>query len=294
MPEFETGPHDLPWSKNAYLLLNPINVPDLTRRMAEWELSGVRTMLFLQTRLRERLDASPALIQLEGPDDPMFVRFLAHAHEEWGLLLFSPADRKTLIDHLRWLMFVEMPTGQTCYMNLSDTSLANALFGMHPAHFDNRLFGPIDRVYAPDRMTEQWGCHPRIGESAPHDPGVPYRLSAEQIEAFGDVMFRLTVVNLDQHLRLFFPDYLPGVSLKTRYEQVHRLASTAYEQGFKSEADIFHYANVVLFLADQSEDTHPPIRALLHDTSELTPSQRIEQAHWLVVLHARQQEGASH
>ncbi|MEE4819910.1 DUF4123 domain-containing protein [Pseudomonas alliivorans] len=293
MPEFETGPHDLPWSKNAYLLLNPINVPDLTRRMAEWELSGVRTMLFLQTRLRERLDASPALIQLEGPDDPMFVRFLAHAYEEWGLLLFSPADRKTLIDHLRWLMFVEMPTGQTCYMNLSDTSLANALFGMHPAHFDNRLFGPIDHVYAPDRMTEQWGCHPRIGESAPHDPGVPYRLSAEQIEAFGDVMFRLTVVNLDQHLRLFFPDYLPGVSLKTRYEQVHRLASTAYEQGFKSEADIFHYANVVLFLADQSEDTHPPIRALLHDTSELTPSQRIEQAHWLVVLHARQQEGAS-
>ncbi|MEE4674001.1 DUF4123 domain-containing protein [Pseudomonas alliivorans] len=293
MPEFETGPHDLPWSKNAYLLLNPINVPDLTRRMAEWELSGVRTMLFLQTRLRERLDASPALIQLEGPDDPMFVRFLAHAHEEWGLLLFSPADRKTLIDHLRWLMFVEMPTGQTCYMNLSDTSLANALFGMHPAHFDNRLFGPIDHVYAPDRMTEQWGCHPRIGESAPHDPGVPYRLSAEQIEAFGDVMFRLTVVNLDQHLRLFFPDYLPGVSLKTRYEQVHRLASTAYEQGFKSEADIFHYANVVLFLADQPEDSHPPIRALLRDTSELPPSQRIEQAHWLVVLHARQQEGAS-
>ncbi|MEE5052534.1 DUF4123 domain-containing protein [Pseudomonas alliivorans] len=293
MPEFETGPHDLPWSKNAYLLLNSINVPDLTRRMAEWELSGVRTMLFLQTRLRERLDASPALIQLEGPDDPMFVRFLAHAHEEWGLLLFSPADRKTLIDHLRWLMFVEMPTGQTCYMNLSDTSLANALFGMHPAHFDNRLFGPIDHVYAPDRMTEQWGCHPRIGESAPHDPGVPYRLSAEQIEAFGDVMFRLTVVNLDQHLRLFFPDYLPGVSLKTRYEQVHRLASTAYEQGFKSEADIFHYANVVLFLADQPEDSHPPIRALLRDTSELPPSQRIEQAHWLVVLHARQQEGAS-
>ncbi|MEE4706401.1 DUF4123 domain-containing protein [Pseudomonas alliivorans] len=293
MPEFETGPHDLPWSKNAYLLLNPINVPDLTRRMAEWELSGVRTMLFLQTRLRERLDASPALIQLEGPDDPMFVRFLAHAHEEWGLLLFSPADRKTLIDHLRWLMFVEMPTGQTCYMNLSDTSLANALFGMHPAHFDNRLFGPIDHVYAPDRMTEQWGCHPRIGESAPRDPGVPYRLSAEQIEAFGDVMFRLTVVNLDQHLRLFFPDYLPDVSLKTRYEQVHRLASTAYEQGFKSEADIFHYANVVLFLADQPEDSQPPIRALLRDTSELTPSQRIERAHWLVVLHARQQEGAS-
>ncbi|MCD5984541.1 DUF4123 domain-containing protein [Pseudomonas sp. CDFA 610] len=293
MPEFETGPHGLPWSKKAYLLLNPINVPDLTRRMAEWELSGVRTMLFLQTRLRERLDASPALIQLEGPHDPMFVRFLAHAHEEWGLLLFSPADRKTLIGHLRWLMFVEMPTGQTCYMNLSDTSLANALFGMHPAHFDNRLFGPIDHVYAPDRMTEQWGCHPRIGESAPHDPGVPYRLSAEQIEAFGDVMFRLTVVNLDQHLRLFFPDYLPDVSLKTRYEQVHRLASTAYEQGFKSEADIFHYANVVFFLAGQPEDSHPPIRALLRDTSELTPSQRIEQAHWLVVLHARQQEGAS-
>ncbi|WP_122605976.1 DUF4123 domain-containing protein [Pseudomonas viridiflava] len=293
MPEFETGHHDLPWSKNAYLLLNPMSVPNLNRRIAEWELSGVRTMLFSQTRLSESLNVSPALIQLEDPYDPMLARFLDHAREEWGLLLFSPADRKTLIDHLRWLMFVEMPTGQTCYMNLSDTSLANALFGMHPGHFDNRLFGPIDHVYAPDRMTEQWGSHGRIGESMPHDPKIPYRLSAEQIDALGDVMFRLTVVNLDQHLRRFFPVYLPDVSLKTRYEQVHRLASTAYEQGFKSEADIFHYANVVLFLADQPEDAHPEIRALLRDTSELTPSQRIERAHWLVVLDARQQEGAS-
>ncbi len=293
MPEFETGPLDLPWSKNVYLLLNAANVPDLKRKIFEWEVSQACTMLFLQTRFSELLERSPALIQIQGPHEPMLARFLAHAREEWGLLLFSPADRKTLVRHLRWLMFVEKPTGQTCYLNLSDASVANALFSLHPAHIDNRIFGPIDQVYAADKMTEQWRSHTRIGEAAPVDVNAVYRLNTEQVEALGDAVFRLTVTHLDQHLRRFFPDYLADAPLRIRYQQVHALASSAYEKGFKSEVDTFHYANVMCFLATEPHDAHPDIRELLLDTSELTPSQRIEKANWLVVLHARQQEGTA-
>ncbi|CAM3524819.1 hypothetical protein BZK31_28085 [Pseudomonas floridensis] len=292
MPEFETGPHDLPWSKNAYLLLNAVNVPDLRKKIFDWQVDEACAMLFLQTRFRELLDHSPVLIRIDGPHDPMFARFLTHTREEWGLLLFSDAGLPALARHLRWLVFVDQPVGKACHLNLSDPPVANALFGLHPYHIDNRLFGPIDQVYAADIVTERWIRHERRGQPVPHDPDVLYRLSAEQIDALDDVAFRLIVISLDQHLRRFFPDYLSThTSLTSRYEPVHALASEAYENGFNSEADIFHYANVMCFLATQPPDAHPDIRALLVSPSSLTPSQRIQQANRLAVEHARQPSG---
>ncbi|MCF5710318.1 DUF4123 domain-containing protein [Pseudomonas syringae] len=291
MLEFEIDRHGLPWSKHAYLLLNAINVPDLRRKICEWEVSEASTMLFLQTRFSGLLDCSPALIQIDGPHDPMLARFLAHARDEWGLLLFSNVDRKTLIHHLRWLMFVDQPSGRSCYLNLSDPPVANALFGLADA--DHRLFGPIDQLHAADKTTKRWHAHSQRGEAVPPAFTVPYRLSTEQIDALRNVAFRQVVINLDRHLLRFFPDYLPDAPLKSRHEQVLALANTAYDNGFKSEADVFHYANVMGFLATQPDDSHPDIRALLSNTSALTPSQRIEQANWLVVQRTREQgEGA--
>lgn len=293
MFEFESGPDDLPWAKNAYLLLNAINLPDLRRKLFEWNPSPVCTLLFLQTRFSELLDISPALIQIDGPYDPTFSSFLTHAREEWGLLLFSDASHKTVADHLRWLVFVDKPAGEACYLNLSDPPVANALLGLHPAHTDNRLFGPIDSVYAADVITEHWIKHERHGESAIHDKTILYRMSDRQMEAISDVAFRLIVISLDQHLRTFFPAYLTSTGLKSRYGHVHALAFTAYEAGFNSEADIFHYANVICFLATQPDDSHPDIRTLMDEKSSLTPSQRIQQANWLAVKRSREQHGAT-
>ncbi len=126
MSEFESGPRDLPWSKNAYLLLNAINLPQLRSKLFEWNPDPIYTMLFVQTRFRELLDHSPALIQINGPYDPAFSSFLTHTRDEWGLLLFSDADHTTVASHLRWLVFVDVPAGKSCHLNLSDPPVANA------------------------------------------------------------------------------------------------------------------------------------------------------------------------
>ncbi|SDW24086.1 protein of unknown function [Pseudomonas syringae] len=293
MSEFESGPRDLPWSKNAYLLLNAINLPQLRRKLFEWNPDPIYTMLFVQTRFRELLDHSPALIQINGPYDPAFSSFLTHTRDEWGLLLFSDADHTTVASHLRWLVFVDLPAGKSCHLNLSDPPVANALFGLHPEHTDNRLFGPIEQVYAADVVTERWVHHTRHGEPAVHDQKILYRMNSRQMEAMGDVAFRLTVISLDRHLRTFFPACLNSSDLKSQYDHVHALAVTAYEAGFNSEVDIFHYANVVCFLAGQPADTHLDIRMLMTERSSLTPSQRIQQANWLAVERSREQHGAA-
>ncbi|KPX45514.1 DUF4123 domain-containing protein [Pseudomonas syringae pv. tagetis] len=292
MFEFESGPGGLPWSKNAYLLLNAINLPQLRRKLFEWNPAPICTLLFLQTRFSELLDHSPALVQIDGPYDPTFSDFLTNACEEWGLLLFSDADHKTVADHLRWLVFVDKPTGKACHLNLSDPPVANALFGLHPAHIDNRLFGPIDSVYAADVITEHWVRHERRGEPAIHENTTLYRMSERQMEAMNDVAFRLIVISLDQHLRTFFPDYLTSTGLKSRYGHVYALAVTAYEAGFNSEADIFHYANVTCFLATQPAESQLDIRMLMNEKSSLTPSRRIQQANWLAVKRSREQHEA--
>ncbi|RMR04680.1 DUF4123 domain-containing protein [Pseudomonas syringae group genomosp. 3] len=291
MSEFESGPRDLPWSKRAYLLLNAINLPQLRSKIFEWNPDPVYTMLFLQTRFSGLLECSPALIQINSPHDPAFIQFLAHTRDEWGLLLFSDADHKTVADHLRWLVFVDQPGGKPCHLNLSDPPVANALFGLHPAHNDNRLFGPVDSVYAADVVTERWIHHERHGKPVAHDAQSLYRLSTLQIDALDDVAFRMIVIRLDQHLRTFSPGWLTGDSLKSRYRGAHELAIKAYEAGFNSEADIFHYANVSCFLATQPHGAHPDIRQLIRDKSSLTPSQRIRQANWVVVERSRTQPG---
>ncbi|TFZ33624.1 DUF4123 domain-containing protein, partial [Pseudomonas syringae] len=110
MFEFDPGPEDLPWAKNASLLLNAINLPDLRRKLFEWHSSPVCTLLFLQTSFSELLDISPALIQIDGPYDPTFSVFLTHAREEWGLMPFRDASHKTVADHLHLLVFAVQPT----------------------------------------------------------------------------------------------------------------------------------------------------------------------------------------
>ncbi|RRV05984.1 DUF4123 domain-containing protein [Pseudomonas sp. v388] len=292
MTKLANGPDNLPWSKNAYLLFNGVTLAHPMRRILSWNPSPVYKPLFLQTRFSGLLEKSPVLVQIKGRRDPVYTPFLENAHLEWGLLLFSEADHPTVLAHLRWLVTVDQPVGKAVLLNLSDPATANALFGLYPAHTDNRLFGPIDEIYAAEVVTETWIRHVRQGAVIAHDPKVLYRLTETQIEALDEVSFRLNVIDLDKHMARFFPDYLPCASPKERFERLYELARHAYEAGFRTKADIFHYANTSHFLSTQPPGAHPEIVEVIRNKSGLTPSQRIKQANWLVVERDRAQNGA--
>ena len=292
MSKLASGPEHLPWSKNAYLLFNGINLPHPMRRILGWNHSPVYKPLFLQTRFSGLLEKSPVLVQINGQRDPVYKPFLENAHLEWGLLLFSDADHPTVLAHLRWLVTVDQPVGKAVLLNLSDPPVANALLGLYPTHTDNRLYGPIDEVYAVDVVTDSWVRHARQGAVTAHDPKVLYRLNETQIDALDETSFRLNVIELGQHMRRFHPDYLPCASFKERFDRLDELARDAYNAGFRTKADIFHYANVSHFLSSQPPGAQPEITDLVRNRSALTPSQRIKQANWLVVERARAQTGA--
>lgn len=292
MTELESGPIDLSWSKNGYLLFNAVRTENLLPRLYQWNPGIDSYPLYIGTRFNALLDVSPVVVGLDGPHDPVLQPFLENAAKVWGLLLFSNADLKTLFEHLRWLVSVDEPVGKATLLNLSDPQVANALFGLYPLQTDNRLFGPIEHVYAVDRFEECWRHHQRLGEPVINDHQTLYRLSEAQIDALDETSFRSVVINIDQHMRRHFPEYQTQLDSRQRFAWFLEMAQGAYQQGFHSESDLLHFANVRRFLEGQPPDAHPDITHLLERSSPLTPSQRVQQAHLLVLQRMRQHQGA--
>ncbi|BAP43610.1 putative uncharacterized protein [Pseudomonas sp. StFLB209] len=288
MSELESGPANLPWSScNAFVLFNAVNVPQLAKTLYQCRGDIDAHPVFLMTRFKDLVDKSPYLAAITDSHDPVYQLFLEQAGKEWGLLLFSQATTDALLQHLRWLLFVDEPGRKPTYLNISDPLVANALFGLYPRHTDNRLFGPIDQLYAVDVIDQRWIRHVREGCAAPDHNAALYCLNPAQTQALGDADLRIKVVELEQHMHRFFPDYLPDASLAHRYQHLYRLARQACEMGFSTEIDLFHYANVSQFLDRQPPEAHADIRQLVLNVSSLTHSQRIQQANALVVERAR-------
>lgn len=287
MSDFESGPADLPWSRPAWLLFNGVNVEHLARTLYRCK-SGIDPQpVFLQTRFKDLLNKSPMLVAIDGPYDPLYQMYLKNVWQDWGLLLFSDAPMQAILDHLRWLVFVDEPGRKPTHLNLSDPMVANALFGLHPRHTDNRLFGPIEQVHAADIIHACWLRHVRQGLPPPAQKLPLYSLNPAQVQALGEGNLNIVVIELEKHMRQFVTDYLPYASLPERYQRLHAMACQAYAQGFSTEMDIFHYANVSHFLDTRPIDADSDIRQLLNTSSPLTHSQRIQKANWLVVERSR-------
>lgn len=263
MTALASGPDDLPWAQNGYLLFNSVRTGNLLQRLYQWNPGIKCEPLFCGTEFKALLAVSPVLVAIENEDDPVLQPFLESAHESWGLLLFAKAGMRAVADHLRWLVCVDGEVGNGTLLNLSDPCVANALFELHPQHTDSALFGPIDHVYAVDRFAHCWRHHQRIGDPGQNDHQIHYRVNAAQIEALNEVSFRNVVIKIDLHMRRHFPDFQRQLEPKQRFAYFLRLAQDAYRRGFHCESDLLHFANVSQFLQSEPPDAHPDIIELL-------------------------------
>lgn len=286
-------PAGLSWDICAYLLLDGISVDSLLQRLYQWSDSPDFDVLYLDTPWAELSDVSPCLVRLSGQQDPALSAFLENSHAEWGYLLFSSANRAELLSHLRWLVQVRHPLGEDMLLRLADPAVVHALFGQAVREGDSTLFGPIEQVVGADRIQTCWHQHQRPGlaECISHDR--PYSLSDAQLELLGEVGFRSILVQLDEHLRDYFPDYQRALNQPERWQHLRSLAEQAYAQGFQSEHEITLYANIFGLLGADALQTHSDIAELLSKASALTPSQRIEQAADLAYARAPTAERTS-
>ena len=275
MIEMPALPHNLPWNRGAWLLLDGVRLPGLAKQLHLWP--NAAECLFVSTRWRELLDLSPYLISLTGPNDPVLAYFQTNAWLEPGYLLFSRADTHTLTTWLRSLIVVQHPSGDEVMMRVAEPAVAHQLMTVSEQASSGRWFGPVEQVCLPDAIQGTWQEHRRPTSALTVEPST-LRLTDQELTALGEVEFRQFVVRLTQHLTTYFPDMMAPFSGTERRRRAQQIAQIAYDKGFHSAQQIMLYANVLGYLAGQSIESHPDIDQLLNQPSALPPLQRVLRA----------------
>lgn len=286
-PKLPELPENLPWHTNAYLLVDGVSVPELSKRLYEWYPAPEFELLYLSTPLAELLDISPCLVGLQGLYDSGLTVFLEQENSEWGYLIFSDAQPAALLEHLRNLLTARHPQGQSVYLRVADPAVMAALLTLAEHEQSNHLHGPIDEFVIADKLHNRWRVF--RGDASARGPiRAPYQLSETQLDALSEVSFRSLVVGLAEHIQAHFPDYLTRTPLERRWQHVQSLAEQAYALGFSSEIEITHFANIFGLLGDDALEQHNDIAKLVYERSTQTPAQRIEQAAQIARLRAQQ------
>ncbi|MEB0048565.1 MULTISPECIES: DUF4123 domain-containing protein [unclassified Pseudomonas] len=264
-------PENLPWAEHqAFLLLDGAACSDLPARLKKLDPTASSTVLYDCPPFTTLRDISPLLVAVQQPDEPIIQFYLDHAHEEWGVLLFSLESGNAVAQHLRKLLIVELPEGLPVLLRVADASVARTLF----ASADQRLFGPLSCVVTADSVAADWQRHaPRLAVCP--DLPTPYRLSAEQNSALEHNDRRRVLLELDAHLLRFFPERWGGETVAQRWPMLEQLEAEAGALGMSCASELFHYANVMASLDGSPLDQHPHINRLLHAPSLQSPGERV-------------------
>ncbi len=264
-------PEGLPWGESqAFVLLDGATISDLPQRLKQLNPTASTLALYDQPPFSALRDVSPLLVAIEQPDDSLAQFYLHSAQEEWGVLLFSAAPLHGVAEHLRKLITVELPAGQSAFLRMADAAVAQALF----ASADQSLFGPLTCVVTADVVNDLWRFQ-RPRQTQHPELTVPYRLSPEQDIALDQVDRRRTLLELDAHLLRYFSERHSGESLAQRWGVLDQLETQASALGLGGPSALFYYANVVFWLGSSEFEQHPQIHHLLHTPTLQSPGERV-------------------
>ncbi|MCF4996891.1 DUF4123 domain-containing protein [Pseudomonas syringae] len=270
MMPMKSFPDDLPWGQQqALLLLDGATVTDLPAQLKQLNPAAITIALFNRPPFVALEDISPLLVPVDRVDEPLVQFFLAHAHEEWGALLFSTEAPHDVAEHLRKLLTVETPDGHTVLLRLADAAVMRALFDTE----DPQLTGPLTCAVTADSRHGSWQIQRPIEFDTP-TLQTPYRLSAGLDAALTDVDQRRVLLDLDAHLLAHFPDQHVGDSVASRWPALEQCQAQAQSIGLSTPSELLYYANVMAWLDGDSEQ-HPQIHQLLHTPSLQSPGERV-------------------
>lgn len=270
MSNLTAFPDDLPWpGQQAFLLLDGATISDLPARLKQLDPTASVLALYDQPPLAGLREVSPLLVAIERPDDRLAQFYLQNAREEWGVLLFSTAPLHSVAEHLRKLLIVELPTGQSALLRMADAAVAHAFFAS-----DTHLFGPLTCVVTADRVSALWQVQ-RPRQTQHPALAVPYRLSPEQSVTLDQVDRRRSLLDLDAHLLKHFSNFHVGETLNLRWPMLELIETRATALGLSCQSGLFNYANLTALLDGSDISLHPKINHLLQTSSLQSAGERV-------------------
>lgn len=144
-----------------WLLLDPGCHEDALARLYENEPDAEKTILFLDTTLKESSEVSPWLAPLSG-DSPIKQWINETSPSGWGLYVASDAPFEEMLAHLRSLVLAKRD-GENVVFRFWDGRPLTRICGGIPEDIPI-LLGPIRRILTQDER-DGWVCIDRDGDA---------------------------------------------------------------------------------------------------------------------------------
>ncbi|WP_249976816.1 DUF4123 domain-containing protein [Vreelandella olivaria] len=264
--------------QNHYLLLDGVVLQPLERWLYEQIDAPIYEPLYLGTPLQECRSVSPCLVKL-ARNDPLWERFITHgAQQGWGWALSSPASFDDLLQHLRWLLFVEHPHEGTQILCFSQPAVMQGLLEaeLHPGR--SSLMGAMEQVWIPVNAHGNVTWYSITNERADHaQRHERFRLQQAHLEAFSSLSWQRFSRELSEHLDTFFSDGLLLREHSTSLAAADSVIQLTKSLGFTGRRAHFLIANILGVHGKRALDKQamPDIATLLTQPDGCAPMERL-------------------
>lgn len=262
----------IPLSHNqtVYMMVDGTQLKELAKSL--YQIQGQLTLepIYLYEPHNTLISVSPYLVVATNN----VIRWFAEQNNPLlGYFFTSGLNFDDLADGFRHFIKVQTPYDSSAYFKFANSESAYVLLSTNSLQF----WSLFKEVWLP---TRHGFYHMQQPERL--DIGLTssvIKLSDEQWERLGDIVWRNTLDKITLHIKTWFPHL--EINFKEKDNWLENWATYAYKNGFTSEKDLLMFFNVIGFTSEISISDpkfHPEIYALVNNISDLTPSQRIEKA----------------
>lgn len=261
-----------------YLLLDGVTLQPLERWLYEHMVSPHYEPLYLGTPLHECRSLSPCLVQL-APNDPLWQTFITTgAKQGWGWAFSSSASFDELLQHLRWLLFVEHPHEGTQILCFSQPAVMHGLLDAEPHPERSLLMGAMQQVWIPVNAHGKVTWYAVANARSDHVlPRERFRLQQAHLEAFSRLDWQRFSRELSEHLATFFSDGQLLREHDTANGAAENVIQLTKSLGFTGRRAHFHLANILGVHGQRAldKDAMPDIATPLTQPDGRPPMQRL-------------------
>lgn len=266
---------------NRYLVLDGLQLEPLERWLYEQVVSPAYEPLYLGTPLEGCRGISPCLVQLQD-DDPLWKRFLeSGGDEKWGWGFASSAEFDGLLQHLRWLLFVEHPWEGEKILRVASADVMRRLLGAEPSPRQSELLGAMETVWLPVNKHGEVNWYEVSNERTERLPReAKFQLQQAHLDALSQIAWERFAEELANHLETFFT---PGAFIHAHgapHLAAERVIHLTRELGFTGRRAHFYMANILGAHGERVLDEHamPDVAALLRQPDQRAPMERLKAA----------------
>lgn len=266
---------------NRYLVLDGLQLEPLERWLYEQAESPAYEPLYLGTPLEGCRGVSPCLVQLQD-NDSLWKRFLERGvDEKWGWGFASSAGFDELLQHLRWLLFVEHPSEGEKILRVASADVIRLLLSAEMSPQQSELLGSMETVWLPVNRHGEVSWYEVSNERKERSQReARFQLQQAHLEALSHIAWERFAKELANHLETFFT---PGAFIHEHGGPLfaaERIIHLTRELGFTGRRAHYYVANILGEHGEQALDEHamPDMAVLIRQSDQRAPMERLKAA----------------